>query len=219
MTCDLVRQSLGAYVQHRLSGRELSAVRGHLLSCEECHQEYEYQERLSSPLRELAAAVPPPTLATSIRLQLFSKARLSLWDRWQVRLSNLMRPVALPAAGGLLTALILFTSFIPAFSVFRASGFGDDVPTMLMTGPRFKGASLLDFSSEEDVLVEAWIDENGKVASFEILTPPYLDGDPEIARIQSSNVLLTTLFEPATRFGQPIAGKVVMSLHRINIRP
>jgi hypothetical protein len=218
MTCELARQKLAASAQDSLSGREALALRRHLMGCETCHQEYEYGERLGSPLRELEPAMPPPLLATSIRLRLFSQIRMTLWERWQVRLSNLMRPVALPAAGGLLSALILFGSFLPMLSVSRASALIKDVPTMLITGPRFKEAS--PFEINEDVLVEAWIDERGKVASFEVLNPAQTNPTSgETIRIRSGNVLLTTLFEPATRFGQPIAGKVIFSLHRINISP
>jgi hypothetical protein len=209
---------LPAYAQDRLSALEAWALRGHLLECETCHQEYEYQERLESPLRELAPLAPPPELSTSIRLQLFSNERLSWWDRWHVRASNLMRPVALPAAGGLLAAMILFVSFVPALAVSRVAALTKDVPTILSTEPRFKMAS--PFSVSEDLMVEAWIDERGNIASFELLNDaPRSKHAAEETRLHSSNVLLTTVFEPATRFGQPIAGRIVFSMHRINIRP
>jgi hypothetical protein len=217
MTCELARRRLPAYVQDRLSSVEAWALRSHLLECETCHREYEYQERLESPLRELAPLAPPPALSTSIRLQLFSNERLSWWDRWRVRASNLMRPVALPAAGGLLAALTLFVSFVPALAVAPVAALGNDVPTILSTEPRFKTAS--PFSLSEDLMVEAWIDERGNIASFELLNAPQSKHAAEQTRLHSSNVLLTTLFEPATRFGQPIAGRVVFSMYRINIRP
>ena len=218
MTCELARRRLPAYAQDRLSAVEAWALRSHLLECETCHREYEYQERLESPLRELAPVAPPPVLSTSIRLQLFSSEQLRWWDRWQVRASNLMRPVALPAAGGLLAALILFASFVPALSVSRAGALTKDVPTSLSTEPRFKTAS--PFEASEDLMVAAWIDERGNIASFELLNDaPQSKLAAEQARLHSSNVLLTTVFEPATRFGQPIAGRVVFSMHRINIRP
>jgi len=163
-------------------------------------------------LRELPPIEPPAELATAIRLRAFSRQRLSLWDRWEVQLSNLMRPVALPAAGGVLAALILFVVLIPAVS-FRRAAFNHDVPTALSTDPRFKQASLLPVS--EDLMVEAWIDEQGKISSYRVLNAP---GQVTNLDYQLGTVLLTTIFEPATRFGQPTAGKVLFSLRRINIR-
>jgi hypothetical protein len=189
---------------------------GHLLGCGSCHEEYEYQARLISPLRELSAVEPPPDLAMAIQVRASARHGISFRERWQVRLSNLMRPVALPAAGGVLTALILFVVLIPAFYVSRAAGLNQDVPTALMTEPRFKQASALPVY--EDVLVEAWIDEQGKISSFQVLNAPLGAAVDKNSGFLSGDVLLTTIFEPATRFGQPTAGKVLLSFRRITIR-
>ena len=214
MTCHTARQKLAAYIDEHLRADESAALRRHLLACAGCHEEYEYQARLNSPLRELPRLAPPPAVATAIRLRLSAEARPDRWQRWQVHLSNLMRPVALPAAGGLLTALILFRVLMPAVSAVRAAG--HDVPTVLRTEPRFKAASVLPWS--EDMLVEAWIDEQGKVTNFEVLNPaPSEAAVGKELHNQITNILLTTLFEPATQFGQPTHGKVLLSLRRINV--
>lgn len=218
MTCLSARQRLAGYVQERLGAAEQASIRRHLQDCAVCFEEYEYQARLDSPLRELPAVEPPLALDLAIRLRLMPQHRPSLWDRWQVHLSNLMRPVALPAAGGLLSALILFGILLPAVQMTRAAGApGYDLPTDLVTEPRFKNAS--PFAVTEDLLVEAWIDERGNITNFEVLSPTPMGAAVEkMLLLQSTNVLLTTKFEPATRFGQPTAGKVLLSFRRINIR-
>ncbi len=215
MTCQTARLKLAAYGQGQVSAGEAAAIRRHLLNCGQCEQEYEYQARLNTPLRELPAMPPPPELALAIRLRAFSRG-LSAWDRRQVRFSNLMRPVALPAAGGLLTALILWAALMPAVSVSRRR-YIDDVPTALHTNPRFKDASPLPIP---DVLVEAWIDERGRITDFEVLDPPTDRREANLLRQESSNFLLTTVFEPARQFGQPTSsGRVLLLLDRIVIRP
>ena len=220
MTCLSARQRLAGYVQERLGAAEQARIRRHLQDCATCFEEYEYQARLDSPLRELPVVDPPPALDIAIRLRLMPQPRPSLWERWQVHLSNLMRPVALPAAGGLLSALILFGILLPAVHVSRlvmAAGPVSDIPTDLVTEPRFKGAS--PFAVTEDLMVEAWIDERGNITNFEVLNPTPMGAAVEkMLLLQSTNVLLTTKFEPATRFGQPTAGKVLLSFRRINIR-
>ena len=219
MTCQSARQKLAGYVQDQLSAAERVILRRHLEECETCFDDYEYQARLESPLRELSDVEPPPNLSMTIRLRALPQPRISLWERWEVRLANLMRPVALPAAGGLLSALILFGILLPAVATTRvvnAAGPADE-PTMLVTEPRFRGASPLPVT--EDLLVEAWIDERGNITNFEILTPtPMGSAVEKMLLLQSANVLLTTRFEPATRFGQPTAGKVLLSLRRINVQ-
>lgn len=223
MTCLSARQRLGGYVQERLGAAEQARIRRHLQDCAACFEEYEYQARLDSPLRELPAVEPPLALGTAIRLRLMPQPRPSLWDRWQVHLSNLMRPVALPAAGGLLSALILFGILLPAMQITRAAdtpGSGSDLPTDLVTEPRFKNASPFPVTPvTEDLLVEAWIDERGNITNFEVLSPTPMGAAVEkMLLLQSVNALLTMKFEPATRFGQPTAGKVMLSFRRINIR-
>jgi len=215
MTCMLARPKLAAYADDQLRPAESAAVRDHLVACEECHQEYEYQARLGSPLRELPAVEPPAELALAIRLRLSD--RTTPWQRWQVRLANLMRPVALPAAGGLLTALILYGVLIPAvYSRAEAASTAQDVPTTLVTAPSFKGAS--PFLVTEDLLIEAWIDERGNITNFEVVNPSHSAAVEKMLLLNSANLLLTTRFAPATRFGQPTPGKVLFSLRRINIR-
>jgi len=213
MTCIQARQEMAALIREQSRAGQSAGLRRHLLECSACYDEYEYLARLSSPLRELPPVEPPAELATAIRLRAFAGQRLSIWERWQVQLSNLMRPVALPAAGGVLTALILFGVLIQAVS-FRRAVFNHDVPTALSTDPQFKQASLPPVF--EDLLVEAWIDEQGRISSYRILNAP--PGQGASVDYQLGNVLLTTIFEPATRFGQPISGKVLFSLRRINIR-
>jgi len=220
MTCQLVRQKIGGYVQDGLDAAERIGVRRHLERCEVCFQEYEYQSRLASPLRELPAVEPPPELATAIRLRA-SSPRLGWFERWQIHLANLMSPVAIPAAGGLLSALILFFGLLlPAVTVTRvvnAAGPDSDERTGLVTDPRFKDAS--PFPAPDDLLVEAWIDQRGHITNFEVISPTPLGPAVEkMLLLQSAGYLQTTRFEPATRFGQPTAGKVVLSLRRIHIR-
>ena len=212
---------LAALGREQLPAHQFDALERHLLGCDACHQEYEYEARLSSPLRELPAVEPPPDLALAMRVRVSSRQRPGIWYRWQVQLSNWMRPVALPAAGGVLAALILFGILMPAVSVravaLRSASIGYDVPTGLSTDPRFKQASMMPVY--DDLLVEAWIDEQGKVSGFQVLnaTP----GGAAVRKdfdYQLGDVLLTTIFEPATRFGQPTSGKVLLSLRRITIR-
>ena len=55
MTCFTARQNLAGFLREQLAAEQSDAVRSHLLACDACHEEYEYEARLSSPLRELPA--------------------------------------------------------------------------------------------------------------------------------------------------------------------
>ena len=216
MNCLTARQKLSAYVDENVRASEAAELRRHLEACAECHKEYEYLARLSSPLRELPRVSPPPDLSVAIALSRAAQWRYRLWERWEVRLANLMRPVALPAAGGLLAALLLFGALIPGVAVARFAG--SDVPTVLQTGPRAKIASIgPEFPVDEDLLIEALVDQQGRIVSFDVLSNGHRSAALELALHQQlSQMLLTTSFEPATEFGQPIAGKVLLSIRRVS---
>jgi hypothetical protein len=216
MNCVFAREKLTAFLCEELDASQSAGLRRHLEKCSGCHEEYEYQARLISPLRELPRIEPPADLAMQIRVRLSYRDQPGFWERWQVYLSNFLRPVALPAAGGLLTALMLFAILMPAVAVSRAVALTNDVPTVLSTEPQFKQASFLPLN--EDILVEAWIDEQGRVSYFQVLNPVQGSVPEKALQAQLNNVMLTTFFEPATRFGQPTASKVLLALRRINIR-
>ena len=117
-------------------------LKRHLNGCRECALE---SERYSAVARK--AAVAPHADATGG----FDHASAggcfqgadgvlrgaSPWSRWRDRvelsLRNLMRPLALPAVGGLCSAVFLFSTLVPMFKSAFAMSASGDVPTMLAT--------------------------------------------------------------------------------------
>src|SRR5438105_4363945 len=101
------------------------------------------EERLSRALRALPVPVPPPGLTTSLRViasrerqrrvsaRHLGAALSALHDRWELFTHNLMRPLALPIAGGVFSAVALFSMLVPTYPVRAGSTF--DVPTVLTT--------------------------------------------------------------------------------------
>ena len=135
-----------------------------------------------------------------------------LRDRLQLSLSNLMRPLALPLAGGLCAALVLFSALVPTFTSTFASGKNDapwDVPTVLTTEPSLKYMAPIAFG-EADAIVDLNIDDQGRIVNYSIVSAP---GQTEQLRRRIENSLLFTEFWPATAFGKPIAGTIRISFH------
>ncbi len=58
------------------------------------------------------------------------------------------------------------------------------------------------------------VDSKGRVYDYAILTGPQ---DPE-SKVQVENNLLGSVFKPATVFGMPIRGHVVMTYTGISVR-
>lgn len=145
------------------------------------------------------------------RYQGFLAACRAWGDLAWFRLNGLMRPLALPAAGGLVSAVLLFSMVMPNFQgLVRAHA--NDVPTMLFTGATVKSSLQLVLGADE-LTLDVFVDERGRVIDY-----AFPEGSRELntagTRRQLESSLLFTHFQPATSFGQPTAGWVRVSLRR-----
>lgn len=141
-----------------------------------------------------------------------SVADLRLWT------NNLMRPLAIPTAGGFVSALFLFGVLAPSLapSGGRLTAGQPDVPTVLYTEASVRTFIPLGFH-QEALLVEVTIDGDGRVIDYSL--PNGLPKNHPIPR-NIENYLLFTQFTPVTNFGQPVKAKVRISFQssRIEVR-
>jgi anti-sigma factor RsiW len=145
MECWSVRQRVSAYLDDAVSAEEARLLERHLNTCRECTLETERYFGLRAKLHSLPRPMAPPELTTRLRVvasmvRMEAAAGASRWNRWRNRLElslrHLMRPLAVPAVGGLCSALFLFGTLVPTFkSAFAMSALSGDVPTMLATEP------------------------------------------------------------------------------------
>jgi hypothetical protein len=178
-------------------------------------------ERVSQALRGLPQRVPPAALSTTLRV-LASRERQRLlsrrtwseaFDAWQVRTrlyaNNLMRPLALPFAGGVFSAAVLFSLLVSSYPVRGNNAF--DVPTALSTNPLVSRTAPFGNTSG-DVVVDVIVDGQGRMIDYAIVGGP--EGlQKDALRRSIENTLLFTEFLPATSFGQAVSGKVRLVLH------
>src|ERR1700736_3355316 len=107
MSCGNVQKSLSAFLDRALSRRETDSVSQHLASCWDCAARLRELMELRTLLRNLPPAQVPERLATQLQV-IASHAQASRatgrWQRWMAWLGlaveNLMRPIAIPFAGG-----------------------------------------------------------------------------------------------------------------------
>jgi hypothetical protein len=88
----------------------------------------------------------------------------------------------------------------------------NDIPLGVYTQVTVDQLSPFGFSSH-DMVVELTIDKDGHVASY---LPQGTFTRDDIKQL--GNLILFTTFAPATSFGQPTSGKVLVRSHRINVR-
>ena len=94
-----------------------------------------------------------------------------------------------------------------------------DEPLGQATAPRFKysitGTGDNDMAAlSAPVVVEAYINTSGQVYDFDIVSGP----DDASTRSQVENLLIEDSFDPATFWGQPVNGIIVLNFAGVSVR-
>ena len=181
-------------------------------------------------LAQLERVAPPADLAVRIRVRASRAAShpgwiRHAWHRFALVFKNILEPLAVPATGGILTAVMVFVTIVQ--SMLGGMPFGvihDDLPTALIQPARLE--SLAPFpvpgiggdnqlSDSDNLVLEATLNAQGQVVAYKILAGP---GTAEVRR-QIDQVLLFSRFRPMLDFGRPMAGgRVVLSFSEIHVK-
>jgi len=182
-------------------------------------------DRQRAGLGELPKYTPPVRLRDRLRVlasqeSLRCRRRMSLetlfahWrERFLLLFHNLMRPFAVPVAGGLLSAMVLFGLLAPQFAMQRT--LAGDVPTGLTTMATLESSMSFDMF-DEDIVVDVVIDGQGRVIDYAIPRGEIWASDPALVR-SIEMTLLYTKFTPATLFGMPASGRTRITLRRSHV--
>ena len=132
-------------------------------------------------------------------------------------MQNAFNAFMVPATAGIMTAIIVFGLLIGVlYPVPMASA--NDVPTTLYTPPELAFSPVgMDMGSlnADTLVVEAYIDQNGRVQDYRILSAP--ENTKEIVP-ELNKMLIFTTFRPATAFGQPTSGRAILSFAKVNVK-
>jgi hypothetical protein len=219
--CEAAGPKLAAFADQLLPSEEAAAVKRHLRQCPVCTRQHGELVVLRRAMRAMPRRQAPSTLTTALRVaasqERVRRARYRsvgvfvAMAKQDARLwfNNLMRPLALPFAGGLMTATLLFSMFASSYPL-RGRTITQDVPTPIYTEATFKGMVPLEFASG-DVIVDLFIDDQGRV-----LDTRFIAGDPQL-KSAIEHMLLYTEFKPATSFGKPVSGRIRVSFGRGHI--
>lgn len=118
MNCWSAKRRKTDFVDGRLRERERSRVVSHLRECQPCSLEFEHARALRSTLANLPQPQSPASLRTALRvsasqerhaIEAHQGSKLQRFcDYWLFRLDQFMRPLTLPATGGILSSFLLF---------------------------------------------------------------------------------------------------------------
>jgi len=220
MSCEKVQKQISFLLDRKLSAGEREAVLAHMESCRKCSARAESIESLRWELGRLRERPVPEQLRMRLRVmasheherrltRMSLSARVAHWAA-QARLAfdNLMRPLALPFAGGSLMALVTFSLLVPSLSFPHnfgdSSWFKPPIPESDYVPGVVHGAVVVRADIEVPQganAVELTIDEQGRVRDYSQVSGSLT---PDLQSI----IILPPLFRPATVLGLPVASKV-----------
>jgi anti-sigma factor RsiW len=212
-TCVEIRNHFSDYLDDLCTREARKSIRYHLSFCDVCQEQLEQWQSIREELRALPRRPLPPELA--LRLRVHASRELnkpSLSERW-ARFENALKPYLLPATGGVLTAVICFclimgSQVVPMTNI-------PDVTVQVITPARVQDLAPIDFNTgDSGLLVVTQINAEGRVKGYRVLSGA---GSPELMQRLDRMIYLSN-FQPATMFGKPTDGQVVLSLRRITVR-
>ena len=216
MNCTWARRSIDSYIDGELSRAAQGLLRLHLRFCSGCFEAYDRRESMTMLTSRLGTTAPPSELRTQIKIALsYEAARRGFWnwDRFRDRTREMLRPLAVPAVGGVLSATLLFGGLMQHLGVMPRL-FADDVPLLYVTqAPEVAAPS--PYAVNHDTVVLVFIDRTGGIYDFDLPEEPH--DNPEL-RAQVANSLLFARFHPAMRFGSPVSSTMLIQFTRTTVR-
>lgn len=193
-----------------MSRIEAGLVSQHLAECRECDARARELMELRKLLRKLPESQVPARLASQLRVVASheqARRTATRWQRflwsWELAMDNLMRPVAIPFAGGIVAAIFAFSLITPSLTI-RAADASTDLPFYWLTT---KGAISFtppfDFQGDETEVILT-IDSNGQITD-------YRAASGKVTRELIDNIgnsLLFSSFDPPRLGGVPVSGIV-----------
>lgn len=212
-SCLEIREHFSDYADGACAPDALRSVRYHLSYCPACQTELARTGALLEDLRNLPRRTLRPEADLRLRVRVSQELHRHPLKRALVRVDNGIRSMLLPATGGLAAAVLCFCLIMgsEAVPVSRTP----DVPLSFSTPPQVLALAPMDFDpGDQPLVVLTCIDSEGQVKSYRVLSGQH---SPELMR-DLDRLIYLSRFAPATAFGRPTDGRVILALRQINVR-
>jgi hypothetical protein len=219
MKCDKYKEMIFDSVEG--DQRRHEELIAHCATCASCRRQVEDLSQVKHLVRAMPRHSAPREVGLAVRVEYSRQASFTYGDRFWMGVENFLRPLALPAAAGVLLAILFFSVMLDTLWMSPAlANASDDVQLSVRTAPRSRPNNYLPIAMEgsynlpdEPILVETRVDPHGRVVDFKVLSGP--SGPLVIQRLEQ--VLYFTVFDPATSFGRPTDGKAILSFRTVRV--
>ena len=220
-SCEAIRGEFSAYLDGAVSGVEMARIAGHLEDCAGCSSEFAAWRSVQSALSNLGPAKVPVRLQARLRAAVAAErergTHLPLSQRFAFEWRNWLGSAALRVAGGCAAAVVLLGS-AAVFLAGPLSVQANDDNMAHLSNPHYMYSQVpprpLPNNRVVPVLVEAQVDTRGRVYDYSIVAGP---SDPDV-KLRVEENLLASVFKPATAFGIPVRGRVIVTYSGVSVR-
>jgi hypothetical protein len=221
MKCVEAKSMFSPYLDGAVTGTEMQSLTQHLNGCAHCQREYVALRQTQRLLTKVGRRKAPDDLSLKLRLAIsreVAQSRRPYFNDLRIRVENAIHGFMVPVAAGLVTAVVIF-GFLMGFLALPLQADNSDVPLMLNTAPQLQQSAFgtaLDSIADDSLVIEAYVDSNGRVQDYRVLSSPQdaKDLSPQV------KIMLTefTTFRPATSMGRPTVGRAVLSFSMVRVK-
>ncbi len=223
MTCAQARPLFSPYLDGAVTGKEMREISRHLESCESCNRQYVSLRQTQHLLAGVGRRKAPADLALKLRVAISQEAaqsRRRYLEGVRVRLDNALDLFMVPATAGLAAAVVIFVVLMGFLAPLQADN--SDVPLMLHTAPQLQQSafgSTLDSINDDSLVIEAYVDSQGRVQDYRILSGSK-DDNALLPQVKKNMLIFTTFttFRPALSMGRPTTGRAILSFSKVSVK-
>jgi len=219
--CDAAMELMSPFIDSMVTTEEAERLRSHVSECAPCARQL--QSFIS--LRNLVAGVEPMAVPEDLqldtRLRLSRERRPNDRNRWQARVDNILKPLAVPAVMGVALSLmgivVLFGGLVAPREV-QATPNLDGPLVATYEPPRTTTPTIKRFGRtmspelDQALSIQTEVSDKGLIVDYSII------GGTRSAHVDQwlQEVLLLAQFRPATSWGNPVPSRVILSF--VNVR-
>lgn len=178
MICWSVKRRTHAYVDGKLGSLERAWIERHLRACDSCSANFDQISSIRRALQCLPRRPAPAQLAVRLRIAASRERQLLLatngsrwlavWKSWKFRMDQVMRPLTIPATGGLLSSVALFVAL-----AFTIGNIGRNAPPAVNYEVRILGLAqndptLVPVELRSSVVLTMSVDSGGHIANYAV---------------------------------------------------
>jgi hypothetical protein len=221
--CKKYQSSFSAYLDGAVSGKQMQRIARHLEDCPGCAQEFSALRAMQQSLAVLGPAKAPADLGLRLRLAISheqARRRTNWLETLGVKWDNAIRPMLVQVSAGLAGTVILIGGIGLLLGMVAAPEpvMANDEPLGAMTAPHYLYSPVSPHAIVTDhdsvIVVEAYVNSQGRVYDYNIVSGP---DDPAVNG-QIVDQLMMSVYEPASVFGTPVRGRVVLTFSGISVR-